>query len=143
MNTMSNLYNVLSPTTNTNGRAFGDRSQTNVHSIVTYDVENMNNGDDSNSLSEYDYCWPGIDLDFGSYQSLMSISYSDCDVNTLAYKTCKHAERIYNNGVMLISTNLNCAFDTTRPCVVCGKSGHTFDDYKELRDQAAIRTFYI
>ena len=102
MNTMSNLYNDLPPTTNTNGRVFGCRSHTNVHSIVPSDVENMNNNDDWNGPSEYDYCRPGTDPDFGSFQSLMSISYSDCDVNTLAYKTCKHAEKIYSNGVMSI-----------------------------------------
>ena len=73
----------------------------------------------------------------------MLISYSDCDVNTLAYKTCKHAEKIFNNGVMLISTNLNRACDTTCPYAICGKSGHTFDNCAEIRDQAAIRKSYI
>ena len=143
MNTMPNLYNGLPPTTNPSGRVFGGRSQTNVHSIVPYDVENKNNGDDWKGPSEYDYCCPGTDPDFGSYQSLMSISYNDCDVNTLAYKTCKHAEKIYNNGVMPISTNLNRAFDTIRPCAICGKTGHTFDDCEVLQDQAAIRQSYI
>ena len=133
MNTMSNQYNGLPPTNNTSGRAFGGHSQTNVHNIVSYDVENKNNGDDWNGPSEYDYCRPGDDPDFGSYQSLMSISYNDCDVNTLAYKTC-NAERIYNNSVMSISPNLNRAFDTTCPCAICGKSRHTFDDREELRD---------
>ena len=92
---------------------------------------------------EYDYCRPSTDPNFGSFQSLMSISYSDCDVNTLAYKTCKHAEKIFNIGVMLISTNLNCVFDTTHPCAICGKIGHTFDDCEELPDQATIRKSYI
>ena len=143
MNTMSNLYNGLPPTTNTNGRAFDGRSKTNIYRIVPYDVENKNNGDDWNGLPEYDYCCPGADPDFGSYQSLMSISYSDCDVNTLAYNTCKYTEKIFNNGVMSISTNLNRAFDTTRLYAICGKTGHTFDDCEELRDQAAIRKPYI
>ena len=137
MNTISNLYNGLPPTTNTSGRAFSGRSQTNVHSIVPYDVEN--NGDDWNGPPEYDYCRPGADPDFNSFQSLMSISYSDCDVNTLAYKTCKHAEKIFNNGVVSIIPNLNRAFDTTRQCAICGETGRTFDDCEELRDQAAIR----
>ena len=46
MNTMSNLYNELPTTTNTSGRVFGGRSQKNVHSVVSYDLENMNNNDD-------------------------------------------------------------------------------------------------
>ena len=128
MNTMSNLYNELPPTANTSGRAFSGRSQTNMHSIVPYGVENVNNNDDWNGPSEYDYCCPGTDPCFGSFQPLMPISYSDCAINTLAYKTCKHAEKIYNNGVMSISSNLNRAFDTSRSCVICGKTSHTFDD---------------
>ena len=73
-----------------------------INNIFPYNIEHKNNGDDWNGSSEYDYCHPGTDPDFGSYHSLMSISYSDCDVNTLAYKTCKHAERIYNNSVTQI-----------------------------------------
>ena len=44
---------------------------------------------------------------------------------------------------MLIISNLNRAFDTTRPCAICGKTGHTFDDCGEIQDQAAIRKSYI
>ena len=58
----------------------------------------------------------------------MSILYSNCDVNALAYKTCSHAKKIYVNGVMSISSNLNRAFDVTCPYAIFGKSGHTFDD---------------
>ena len=73
----------------------------------------------------------------------MSISYSDCDVNDLAYKTYSQAKKIYDNGTMSISFNLNPAFDTTRPCAICGKTGYTFDDCGEVQDQAAIRKSYI
>ena len=58
MNTMPNLYSELPPTANTSGRAFGGRSQSNIHSIVPSDIENMNN-DDWNGPSEYKYCCPG------------------------------------------------------------------------------------
>ena len=85
----------------------------NVHSVVSYDLENKDNNDDWTGPPEYDYCRPGTDPDFGSFHSLMSISYSDCDVNALAYKTCSHAKKIYDNGIMSISSNLNRAFDTT------------------------------
>ena len=44
---------------------------------------------------------------------------------------------------MAISGNLNCAFDLYRPCALCGKAGHSFDDCEELKDLAAIRTAYI
>ena len=67
MKAMSNLYNGLPPTTNTSGQAFVGRSQTNIHSIVPYEVENKNNGDDWNGPPEYAYCCPGADPDFGSY----------------------------------------------------------------------------
>ena len=93
MNTMSNLYNELPPTTNTSGRSFGGRRQTHVPSVVLYDLENKNNNDDWNGPPKYDYCRPGTDPDFGSFHSLMSISYSNCDVNALAYKTCSHAKK--------------------------------------------------
>ena len=104
--------------------------------MVLYDVEN---NDDWNGPPNYDYCRPGTDPDFGFYQSLMSMACSDGDVNYLAYHTCKHAEKIFKNGVMPISTNLNCAFDITRPCAICGKTGHSFNGCEELRDQTAIR----
>ena len=143
MNTMSNLYNELPTTTNTSGRAFGGRSQTNVHSVVPYDLDNNNNNDDWNGPPEYEYCCPGTNPDFGSFHSLMSISYSNCDVNALAYKTCSHTKKTYDNGIMSISSNLNRSFVTTRPCAICGKTGHTFDNCGEMQDQAAIRKSYI
>ena len=140
MNSIYALYNNLPGTTNTNGRAFCGQSQSNVHSVVPYDVEN--NNDDWNGPSKYDYCRLGADPNFVSYESLMCMAYSDCDVNSLAYGD-KHAEKIFNQGIMAISTNLNHAFDTSRPCAIYGKAGHSFDDCKELKDQAAIWKSYI
>ena len=64
LNSMSVLYNNLSGTTNKNDQAFRGRNQTNVHSVVLYDVENNN---DLNGPSKYDYCRPGTDPDFNSY----------------------------------------------------------------------------
>ena len=72
----------------------------------------------------------------------MRLTYSDCDVNSLAYGD-KHAENILTQGIMAISSNLNCAFDISRPCAICGKTGHSFDDCEELKDKAAIRKAYI
>ena len=73
----------------------------------------------------------------------MSIVYSNCDVNKLAYNACKHEKKNLNNGIMAISTNLNCAFDITCPCAICSKFGHTFNNGEELQDQATIRKSYI
>ena len=80
---------------------------------------------------------------FVSFHSLMSISYSDCDLNALAYKTCSHAKKIYDNNIMSIGSKLKRAFDTTRPCAICGKTSHTIDDCGEMQDQAVIRKSYI
>ena len=64
----------------------------------------------------------------------MSMAYSNCDKNKFVYNACKHKEKIFNNSIMAISTNLKCAFDITCPCVVCGKSGHTFHNCEGLQD---------
>lgn len=53
MNCISTLYNSLPATTNENGQAFNGRSQTKIHSVVPYHVEN---DDDWNGPPEYDYC---------------------------------------------------------------------------------------
>ena len=111
-----------------------------MHSVVPYDVENNDNW---NGPSKYDYCRPVTDPDFGCYQPLMSVACSDCDVNNLTYHTYKHAKKIFNNSIMAISTHLNRVFDITRPCVICEKTGHSFDDCEELKDQAAIWKSYI
>jgi len=55
----------------------------------------------------------------------------------------KHAQKIFSQAVMQISGNLNRAFDTSRVCALCGKSGHSFNDCEELKDPAAIRKAYI
>mmetsp|Transcript_4284 Transcript_4284/g.4833 ORF Transcript_4284/g.4833 Transcript_4284/m.4833 type:complete len:94 (-) Transcript_4284:429-710(-) len=82
----------------------------------------ITNHDDWNGPLEYDHCCSGADPNFSSYKSLMCMAYSDCDVNSLAYGE-KHAEKIFNQGIMVISTNLNRAFDTSRSCVIYGKTG--------------------
>jgi len=64
-------------------------------------------------------------------------------VNSLAYGGDKHAQKIFSQAVMQISGNLNRAFDTSRVCALCGKSGHSFNDCEELKDPAAIRKAYI
>jgi hypothetical protein len=42
-----------------------------------------------------------------------------------------------------MGSNLNAAFDTSRPCVICGGKGHTFDGCKALIDYPAVRTAFI
>ena len=73
----------------------------------------------------------------------MFMAYSNCDINKLVYNACKHEEKIFNNGIMVISTNLNRACDNICPCTISGKSGHTFDNCEELQDSAAIWKSYI
>ena len=68
----------------------------------------------------------------------MSIAYSGYEVNKLAYKACKHEDKIFNPDIMVISNNLGRTFDTTCSCAICGKVGHTFKDYEELQDLAVI-----
>ena len=101
-----------------------------------------NNYDDWNDPAKYEFCRPGTDLNFNTYESLMSLAFGDYDVNSLAYGD-KHAEKIFKQNVMAISGNLNHAFDLSRPCALCGKAGHSFDDCEELKDPAEIRKAYI
>jgi hypothetical protein len=42
-----------------------------------------------------------------------------------------------------MGSNLNAAFDTSRPCIICGGKGHTFDGCKALMDSPAVRTAFI
>ena len=104
--------------------------------------EDNNEYDDWNGPEEYEFCRPGVDPDFNSYESLMRLACGDCDVKSLAYGD-KHVEKIFKQAVMAISGNLNRAFDLSRPCALCGKVGHSFDDCEELKDPAAIRKAYI
>ena len=142
-NSIIALYNGLEPTSGGQARSFRGRSQTNVHSVTHYNNNNnYDDYDDWNGPEEYEYCRPGVDPDFASYESLMRLAYSDCDVNSLAYGD-KHDEKIFKGAVMAISSNLHRAFDTSRPCALCGKTGHSFDNCEELKDPAAIRKAYI
>ena len=72
----------------------------------------------------------------------MRLAFSDVNVNSLAYGD-KHDEKIFKQAVMAISSNLHHTFDTSRPCALCGKTGHPFDDCEELKDPAAIQKVYI
>ena len=47
--------------------------------MVLYDDNNNNNWFDG--PAEYEYCCPNTDPDFGSYQTLISITCSNCEVN--------------------------------------------------------------
>ena len=106
----------------------------------TYD--DHHESDNWNGPDEYEFCRPGMDPDFSSYESLMRLACGDVDVNSLVYGD-KHGEKTFKQAVMAISGNLHRAFDTSRACALCGKKGHSFDDCEELKDSAAIRKAYI
>ena len=42
--------------------------------------DDNNNDDEFDGPPKYDYCCPNTDPDFGLHPSLMSITYSGCDV---------------------------------------------------------------
>ena len=141
LNSIAVLWLSQSAPTNVSGRVFCGQSQTNVNSTVLYDDENNDNKFDT--PPKYDYCWFNTDSDFGSYQSLISMAYSNCGINKLVYNACKHEEKIFNNSIMSIITNLNCTFNSTCLCVICCKSGHTFDNCEDLQYPVAIWESYI
>jgi hypothetical protein len=74
------------------------------------------------------------DPDFTSI-GLHSIAFDDIDLDT-----CNNAELgLLLEAINQIGSNLNSAFDTSCPCVICGGTGHTFD----LLDSAGVKTAYI
>jgi hypothetical protein len=78
------------------------------------------------------------DPDFTSI-GLHSIAFDDIDLDT-----CNDAELgLLLEAINQIGSNLNSAFDTPRPCVICGGTSHTFDDCKVLLDSAGVKTVYI
>ena len=52
-------------------------------------------------------------------------------------------DAIVDSYVNAISTNNASAFDTSRPCAVCDKPGHTFDDCPVLQNVDFLRKHYI
>ena len=90
-NPIISLYNGFHRTSNANARGFRGQSQSNVHSVVPRD-DDHNYDDDWNSPAEYEFCRPGTDPNFNTYESLMSLAFGDCDVNSLAYgkKICQN-----------------------------------------------------
>ena len=106
--------------------------------MVPYGDNNNDNGP-----ADFDYCRPHTYPDFGLFHSLVSIDYSGCDEEKLTYHSCQHEQEISNTGIMAISNNLSCAFDTTYPCSICGKVSHTFEGCEELQDPVSIRKINI
>ena len=133
-NTIARMDGNLSAKSRSRGR-----SQTRINSIIP---SGNNNSFDHNS-GNYNYCNPTGDPDFSSYHSLMSIAYAGCDESKLAYEACQQEKNTLSNGIMAISNNLGRAFDTTRPCAICGTVGHTFEGCQELKCPIAIRKAYI
>jgi hypothetical protein len=78
------------------------------------------------------------DPDFTSV-GLHSNAFDDIDLDT-----CNDAELgLLPEAINQIGSNLNSVFDTSRPWVICGGTGHTFDGCKVLLDSAGIKTAYI
>jgi hypothetical protein len=78
------------------------------------------------------------DPDFTSV-GLHSIAFDDIDLDT-----CNDAELgLLLEAINQIGSNLNSSFDTSRPCVICGGTGHTFNGCKVLLDSAGVKTAYI
>jgi hypothetical protein len=78
------------------------------------------------------------DPDFTSV-GLHSIAFDDINLDK-----CNDAELgLLLEAISQIGSNLNSAFDTSRPCVICGGTGHTFDGCKVLLDSAGVKTAYI
>jgi hypothetical protein len=114
------------------------RSQTRINSITPSANPNRDLASDN-----YNYCSLNGDPDFSTYHSLMSIAYSGCDESKLAYEACQHERKIFSTAIMAISNNLGRAFDTTRPCAICGTPGHTFEGCQQLQCPIAIKKAYI
>jgi hypothetical protein len=78
------------------------------------------------------------DPDFTSV-GLHSSAFDDIDLDT-----CNDADLgLLLEAINQIGSNLNSAFDTSRPCVICGGTGHTVDGCKVLLDSTGVKTAYI
>ena len=76
-NSIISLYNGLHRTSNANARAsFRGRSQSNVNSVVPHN-DDHHYDDNWNGPAEYECCRPGTDPDFSTYESHMSLAFSD------------------------------------------------------------------
>lgn len=102
-NSIAQIEGNIPTTSGSSGWSNQGRIQTNVQSMVLYgDNDNNNNND---GPAEYDYCRPHTDPNFCLFYLLMFITYSGCDEEKLAYHSCQHEQRIFNNSVIAITNN--------------------------------------
>jgi hypothetical protein len=96
------------------------RNKTNATNVVHANSEFLE-APDFNTAGLYSIAFENINLE----------ECNDADVGLLSA------------AINQMGSNLNSAFNTSRPCVICGGTGHTFDGCKALLDSAGIKTVYI
>jgi hypothetical protein len=96
------------------------RNKMNATNVV-HAISEFVNEPDFNTEGLYTIAFENINLDEGN----------DADVGLLSA------------AINQMGSNLNAAFDTSRPCVICGGKGHTFDGCKALMDSPAVQTAFI
>jgi len=101
-------------------RSSFSRNKTNAANVV-HATSEFHNEPDFNTAGLYSIAFENINLD----------DCNDADVGLLSA------------AINQMGSNLNTAFDTSRPCVICGGTGHTFDGCKALLDSPAVRTAFI
>jgi hypothetical protein len=134
INTMSLLVNKLFGNDSVSS-AWSSKPQSRPPSKSSYSRNKANATNVVRASTEYGM---SSDPDFTSV-GLHSIAFDDIDLDT-----CNDAELgLLLEAINQIGSNLNSAFDTSRPCVICGGTGHTFDGCKVLLDSTGVKTAYI
>jgi hypothetical protein len=121
INTMSQLVNKLFGN-NSVSSARSSKPQSRPPSKSSFSRNKTNAANVVRASTEYGM---SSDPDFTSV-GLHSIAFDDIDLDT-----CNDAELgLLLEAINQIGSNLNSAFDTSRPCVICGGTSHTFDGCK-------------
>jgi hypothetical protein len=134
LNTMSLLVNKLFGN-DSGSSAQSSKPKSKSHSKSSFSRNKTNATNVVSASTKYGM---SSDPDFTSV-GLHSIAFDDIDLDS-----CNDAELgLLLEAINQIGSNLNSAFDTSRPCVICGGTGHTFDGCKVLLDSAGVKTAYI
>jgi hypothetical protein len=134
LNTMSLLVNKLFGNDSVSSTR-SSKPQSKSHTKSSFSRNKTNATNVVRATTEYGM---SSDPDFMSV-GLHSIAFDDIDLDS-----CNDAELgLLFEAINQIGSNLNSAFDTSRPCVICGGTGHTFDGCKILLDSAGVKTAYI
>lgn len=65
------------------------------------------------------------------------------DIIDIEYNTSPFKWSLLYKTIHTIVNHSSCAFDTTCPYAILGKSDHTFEGCEELQDPATIKKAYI